>query len=384
MFMIPDAALDIPALGKKYRGREDIVSHFQRCFTSFSHVFCRDIQAIIPENRDGTEMTVLTAFSGIQVEPFFPALPLHQPFFLNMQMKLHFTLGCDNINHGLAFQRGSMSLRNVGDLATLAITNIQRMPPLKSAFFPNEPETIANTDEERCMSSTNAGEPDSSEDGRESDFDLSSIVDDPWKFATSISGCRAVQQAFDEADTSIRDVLARSLEGHVLEAAMSPNANHVLQKCIKVVEPAQLQFILEELQGQVCNVAKSKYGCRVLERILEHFPRSQLSSFVQEALTQTAELCRHSFGNFVLQQILRHGSADDRTNVIVALHEDAVKFAKHRIANHVLLRALAHGSEVDRHWLLDKLQPAYEELAHHNCGSFVAREIRRSLPKLQS
>lgn len=337
--MSPECVLEDSWNGITYVGRDAILSHFKEYYQSLKHIYCHNVEAVIPGNIDGTELTVFKTVCAIQTEPFYPRLPVHAPFLLSLHLKLSLTRNCNSIKYGLAFDRAHLNVRYAGP----ANGGVPRIPQMKRAL----------TD------------------------------DDVWTRATSPSGCRAVQQAFDDiANATSRDALVRSLKGHVVEAAMSPYANHVLSKCIKVVEPEKLQFIVDELlAGQVCTVAQNKYGCRVLERVIDRFPRSQLSGLIGEILNQSSELCRHNFGNFVMQHIVRYGSPEDRDSVVATLQADALKFAKHRMANHVMLRVIEHCSAEDRSRLLKELQPAYQELAHHQYGSFIAREIRRFLPR---
>jgi pumilio RNA-binding family len=106
-----------------------------------------------------------------------------------------------------------------------------------------------------------------------------------------------VQKAFEVAETAAeREALAKPLQGHVVEAAISPHANHVLQKCIEVLPANQVQFVLQEMKGNAVAAARHRYGCRVLERLIEHCPWTQTADLVEEVLDNASQLCRHTFG----------------------------------------------------------------------------------------
>merc|ERR1719362_2273068 len=89
-----------------------------------------------------------------------------------------------------------------------------------------------------------------------------------WTLSQDAQGCREVQQAL--ADESIgedeREAMLAELHGHVLEAAVCPYANYVLQKCIVALKPEAVQFIIREIPVEsVSVVAQNKFGCRVAE-----------------------------------------------------------------------------------------------------------------------
>jgi len=201
-----------------------------------------------------------------------------------------------------------------------------------------------------------------------------------WSMASTAGGSRVIQKAFEVADQGEQVALTDQLRGHVREAAASPHANHVLQKAIELLPPERLDFVLTEMKGHGVTVARHRYGCRVLERLIEHCPNSQTCDLVNEVLSGTEQLCRHSFGNFVVQHILEHGTPLQRKQVADVLEADIVRLAKHRVASHVVRCALVHCDGSDRQRLKQAILKDPEEhtnLAHHHCGSFVVREMRR-------
>jgi hypothetical protein len=102
---------------------------------------------------------------------------------------------------------------------------------------------------------------------------------------------------------------------------------------------------------------------------------------VDEVLGGTEMLCRHAFGNFVVQHILEHGAPRHRHHVISVLCADAQRLARHRVASHVMKCALVNSAEEDKQslvWAISPDQESLSDLAHHHCGSFVVREMKRT------
>eukprot|EP00930_Biecheleria_cincta_P057119 TRINITY_DN43103_c0_g1_i1.p1 TRINITY_DN43103_c0_g1~~TRINITY_DN43103_c0_g1_i1.p1 ORF type:complete len:658 (-),score=138.54 TRINITY_DN43103_c0_g1_i1:89-2062(-) len=219
------------------------------------------------------------------------------------------------------------------------------------------------------------------EDSEQRLFVMEQLTSTAWSMACTPGGTRVVQKALEVSDTSERLALAQQLEGHVKDAFASPHANHVLQKCIELMPPERIQFVLAEMQGHAVVAARHRYGCRVLERLLEHCPTEQTAPLVEEVLVGAAQLCRHTFGNFVVQHVLEHGTAPQRHAVVDVIYADIQRLARHRVASHVVRCALKHSDPEDRLRLVQAIRanPAeLADLAHHHCGSFVVREMRRA------
>jgi len=209
------------------------------------------------------------------------------------------------------------------------------------------------------------------------------VSQEAWLLARSPVGCRVVQRALDVAVGGEDQLLiAQSLHGCVREAVASPHANHVLQKCVEILPPENLQFVLDELKGHVIVTARHRFGCRVLERLIEHCPTWQTESLMTEILDGASQLSRHTFGNFVIQHVLEHGTQPQRRVIVDMLLSDIQRLARHRVASHVVRAALVHCNMEDRQELVDAMRADAAELAdlaHHHCGSFVVREMRREL-----
>lgn len=219
------------------------------------------------------------------------------------------------------------------------------------------------------------------EDSEQRSNVMEQLTSTAWSMACTPGGTRVVQKALEVSDASERLAVAQQLEGHVKEAFASPHANHVLQKCIELMPPECIHFVLGEMRGHAVVAARHRYGCRVLERLLEHCPTEQTAPLVEEVLVGAAQLCRHTFGNFVVQHVLEHGTAPQRHAVVDVIHADIQRLARHRVASHVVRCALKHSDPDDRQRLVQAIRanPAeLADLAHHHCGSFVVREMRRA------
>ena len=201
------------------------------------------------------------------------------------------------------------------------------------------------------------------------------------QMAITPGGSRVVQKALEVVDTAERVVLAEQLRGNVWEACVSPHANHVLQKCIELVPADCVEFMFDELKGNAINAARHRYGCRVLERLIEHCSYPQTAELVAKVLTGASQLCRRIFGNFVIQHILVHGTTEQRKELVALIGADIQRLARHRVASHFVRCALVHCASEDKQCLVNAMcedAGEFGDLAHHYCGIFVVREMKRA------
>jgi hypothetical protein len=170
-----------------------------------------------------------------------------------------------------------------------------------------------------------------------------------WTLSKDPAGCRAVQQAFDEAECDAdRIVLASELHTHVCDALKCANANYVLQKCISTMRPADSQFIISELQqagpGAVARAARHRYGCRVLQRLFEHCSPNQLHEIAEDLLQHAVPLCSHIFAKYVMQHLLEHGTEDQINRLTDILASNARMMGEDGSGSAVIGKALEHAS----------------------------------------
>merc|ERR550537_1364055 len=200
--------------------------------------------------------------------------------------------------------------------------------------------------------------------------------------ALSASGCRVVQAAVEVAGGEHRSLMTNYMHGHVAELLDSPHGNHVLQKCIEVLPPDTVQFVLNELcafPDHGLSIARHRFGCRILERLFEHCPAEQTRPLAEGVIENAYVLCRHPFGNYVVQHVLEYGTFNQRNAVVEALLQGGVmQLAMHRVASNVIERALVECTAEGRRALVEQLvaEPsATLTMASSRYGSFIAQRL---------
>jgi len=214
---------------------------------------------------------------------------------------------------------------------------------------------------------------------------LSWILPEALELSLSVHGCRIVQKALDVACGDDRDTLATKFHGHVEELLKSQHGNHVLQKCIEVLPPHAVQFIIDELARwplSWAQVAKARFGCRVIERLLEHCPPRMTAPLIDAVVRDASALARHPYGNYVVQHALDYASPAHRTLLVAEFVESGIAFlAQHRIASNVVERALRdHGQDQQTIGLAFLAAP--QTLLATGCSRYGTHVVHRLLDVL--
>jgi len=198
-----------------------------------------------------------------------------------------------------------------------------------------------------------------------------------WKLAREEAGCRLIQQALEEATTDEqRNTLAAELQTHVVAALRSPNANHVIQKCISTMRPMQSQFIIDEISGSACTVARHRYGCRVLQRLFEHCPSAQLRGLLDELLEEAVALSTHVYGSYVMKHFLEHGNEKDANALTWILAENVIIMREHDYGFPVLGEALRQAGQAAKMALASALllhPDMLTNMAHSRHGNLTVK-----------
>jgi pumilio RNA-binding family len=206
------------------------------------------------------------------------------------------------------------------------------------------------------------------------------------ELALSAHGCRIVQKAFDVACGDEKRELAIKLHGHVKDLLESQHGNHVLQKCIEVLPPQAVQFIIDELAFwpmSWAGVAKHRFGCRVIERLLEHCPEDMTVPLTDAVVSDASALARHPYGNYVVQHVLEYGTDVHRNLLVSVLVDTGIAFlAQHRIASNVIESALGRVCSADQQTIGLALLAAPQTLLVVGCSRYGTHVVNRLLEVL--
>jgi len=184
-----------------------------------------------------------------------------------------------------------------------------------------------------------------------------SLVGQVWVLSQDPAGSRQVQGAMDAAassDDALLKALAAELHGRVAKAMRCSHANHVLQKCIALMQPEALQFIVDELlarDGLIVQAAKHRYACRILQQILRKCPLSQTAALVEALLRDATVVACHSIGHYTIEQVLELGTEDQRYRLIRAMERNMCSVSQSSQGGAVIHAALTYAAPEDKIWI---------------------------------
>jgi len=253
----------------------------------------------------------------------------------------------------------------------------------------SECEDEANTDHSFLQSKTEQHHhqhPLASHALDEAKASLGNVQGSIWRLSRLHSGCWAVQKALESAASEeARCALAFELRGHVWEAAHDLHANYVLQKCIMVMHPKSMQFILDELTyepGAACLASENKFGCRVIQRLLEYCSHAQVVAVVDDLLLNCAANCCHKYSKYAMQCLLEHGTVPQVHNFMNFLAANANQIARDPHGCSVMGKAMSTGLRADQVRVAEAVSAApglFRFMGQQKQSHYVANIIREVL-----
>jgi len=217
------------------------------------------------------------------------------------------------------------------------------------------------------------------------------VLGNVWHLSRNAQGCRLVQEVLDTCSPDVQLGMALELKGHVREALRCPHANHVVQKLVSVLQPTDIQFVVDELVSTgrmlVSQFARHRFGCRVLERLLERCSAQQVQPLVQEVVQDAVALAAHAYGNYVVQHVLEHGSAACIRELSASLGAYVSTLGHDPYASAVVAKALARGPVDVRLELACKLHACpglLLAMARTRHGHLAARQVLELLEERPS
>lgn len=180
-------------------------------------------------------------------------------------------------------------------------------------------------------------------------------------------GCRVVQKAIETVDEEDLPRLLREFHNDVLGCIHDQNGNHVIQKCIEVLNSRankadslrdlhratflreQIDFILNDILTNAIALSCHPYGCRVLQRILEHCTEEKKVAILNEIKLCHKDLLDDQYGNYVIQHVLQYGRDDDRDSIVqIVVDCGLLGLARQKFASNVVEKLLKYGNNDQR------------------------------------
>lgn len=182
-----------------------------------------------------------------------------------------------------------------------------------------------------------------------------------------LCSCRVVQKAMEALDEDDLPRLLKEFHHNVLSCIHDQNGNHVIQKCIEVMNnkakraresgddakadffSEQIDFVVDDVLGNTASLSCHPYGCRVLQRILEHCIDSKKTAALDEISKCHKTLLDDQYGNYVIQHVLQFGRQEDRESILhIVVENGLLSLSKQKFASNVVEKLLKYGTPEQR------------------------------------
>lgn len=209
------------------------------------------------------------------------------------------------------------------------------------------------------------------------------VAESMWEMSQDAKGCREVQQALEDAeDDAERRDLVKELHGKAWEAARCPHANHVLQKCIALLPPTDLNFIIHDfMDGRLLLATKHKYACRIVQRLLENSAEAVIN-FAPVLLDNFCALCCHGFGTHVMQVLAQQVEGDVAERMGILIRKHAKELVQNTSGLWFILGVFTHERVLSREILAEELSKypgALKDLIEKRRGQEVLSQVCKAL-----
>uniref|UniRef100_A0A0K0EW93 Maternal protein pumilio (inferred by orthology to a D. melanogaster protein) n=1 Tax=Strongyloides venezuelensis TaxID=75913 RepID=A0A0K0EW93_STRVS len=221
--------------------------------------------------------------------------------------------------------------------------------------------------------------------GRAQNLDLIAIKDDIYAFATDQHGSRFIQQKFDAAPTSTRNVVFEAILPHTLNLMKDVFGNYIVQKFFESGDKNQRSQLLDMVRGHLVELSLNIYGCRVIQKAVENAEECDVQMILSELRVgnKVIKCMVDQHGNHVIQKVFEHVKPDS-LNFIIDIVENCcdelsiVSLAKHNYGCRVLQKMLKHLLPHQKEFIVQQLQSHLDELLVHQYGNYVIQELFKS------
>ena len=183
-----------------------------------------------------------------------------------------------------------------------------------------------------------------------SEPDLSDLISRSHPYLASISlnthGTRVVQKLIEALCRSplILRVLA-AIRPQVVTLIKDSNGNHVVQRCLTLLQPSFNQFIYQAVAGNMVEIATHRHGCCVLQRCLDYSETDQKKLLINTILDNAVELVQDAYGNYAMQYVLDLNYADTNTRLARIFTLQVVALSKQKFSSNVIEKCLQQNEE---------------------------------------
>ncbi|KAN0062966.1 meiotic PUF protein 1 [Thecaphora frezii] len=171
------------------------------------------------------------------------------------------------------------------------------------------------------------------------------------ELAMSQFGCHVVQRVLDEDESIKVSVVEELLTSRLEESLTSRNSVHVWQKVLEInwAHPSFRSTIFavmnRQMKGKWALTARQETGSIICQNIFESADTDEKHDCLEEVLEEAEECASNQWGVWVVQHIIEHGAEDERSAALERLLRSAVKLTLSQYGQKAIMSGLKSGDK---------------------------------------
>lgn len=174
--------------------------------------------------------------------------------------------------------------------------------------------------------------------------------------STNMHGTRAVQRMVECLSTPEQ---VRAVCDALLPAAVSLmcdiNGNHVIQKVLHRMEPADNQFVYDAVANNCYELATQRHACCVMQRCMDFATPQQRDQLAVQIIANALPLVSNCYSNYVVQYLLDLNIPAYTEAIVSRLRGNVASLSMQKFASNVIEKSLQNSSQQCRQHLIAEL-----------------------------
>ena len=185
---------------------------------------------------------------------------------------------------------------------------------------------------------------------------IQNAAQDMVRIALNQHGTRALQKMIEFISTEKQiQIIIEALRHRVVDLIQDLNGNHVIQKCLNKLSPADAQFIFDAVGGACVEVGTHRHGCCVLQRCIDHASGDQKVWLIARITDEAVTLIQDPFGNYVVQYIIDLNDHNYTEPLVAQLRGRICALSRHKFSSNVVEKCLRCSREPSRDMIVEEL-----------------------------
>ena len=213
-----------------------------------------------------------------------------------------------------------------------------------------------------------------------SKIDGSKDTETNWIVSAALNthGTRSVQSLVRRCTRDPeRQRLIKMLSPSVEAMSVSTNGNHVIQRCLQIMSPHDLEFVYGSIIKRLLSISTQRHGCCVVQRCIDAAPREAreaiFNKVVEPALVY--ELMQDQYGNYVVQYCIDRAGNDFLAELTDRIEGSIAVLSRQKFSSNVIEKCLHRADRRTRGRLIQEIitPGAMDQMLYDQYANYVVQ-----------